>query len=108
MVFVSQVSAEEKDRESLAFNSEDDLKIKSFVEGLGENRSKKVITVMMAPGAVLTDFWTKHSDAILVSFFGGEQFAPAIFNIMDGHVNPSGKLPITFPNSINDANMNET
>jgi beta-glucosidase len=106
MVFVSQVSAEEKDRTSLDFNSEEDQKIASFVQEL--NKTKKIITVMMAPGAVLTDFWTKHSDAILVSFFGGEQFAPAIFNIMDGHINPSGKLPITFPNSINDANMNET
>jgi len=106
MVFVSQVSAEEKDRTSLDFNSEEDQIIASFVQEL--NKTKKIITVMMAPGAVLTDFWTKHSDAILVSFFGGEQFAPAIFNIMDGHINPSGKLPITFPNSINDANMNET
>lgn len=62
---------------------------------------------MIAPGAVVTYKWAQFSSALLVSFFGGEQFAPAIFNIIDGHVNPSGKLPITFPNYDNEANFGE-
>lgn len=63
--------------------------------------------MIIAPGAVATYPWARYSSAILVSFFGGEQFAPAIFNIMDGHTNPSGKLPLTFPNYDNEANFGE-
>lgn len=52
---------------------------------------------MQAGGAVAAGFWEENSDAILTSFYGGEQFSPAVFDVMYGRTNPSGKLPVTFP-----------
>jgi beta-glucosidase len=53
-------------------------------------------------GAVAAGFWRQNADAILVSFYGGEQTAPGVFNILYGQVNPSGKLPISFPETSDD------
>ena len=39
------------------------------------------------------------SSAILMPFFPGEQGSQAIYNVLFGKVNPSGKLPITVPRS---------
>jgi beta-glucosidase len=36
-------------------------------------------------------------DAVMDMWYGGEQQGNALVNIMSGKVNPSGKLPITFP-----------
>lgn len=60
---------------------------------------------MTAPGPVLTKFWSNNANAILVNFYAGEQMAPAMFNVIFGQVNPSGKLPVTFPNSNGELNL---
>lgn len=39
------------------------------------------------------------SSAIIMPFFAGEQGSQALFNILYGKVNPSGKLPISVPRS---------
>lgn len=41
-----------------------------------------------------------HLDAILCCWFAGEQAGTAIARIILGDVNPSGKLPISFPKSV--------
>lgn len=51
--------------------------------------------------------WTTKVDAHLYNFFGGEQAVPAVFNLIEGLTNPSGKLPITLPNKENEQNMSE-
>jgi len=40
-----------------------------------------------------------RSSAIIMPFFAGEQGSQALFNILYGKVNPSGKLPISVPRS---------
>ncbi len=41
-------------------------------------------------------------DAILLGFYPGNEGAEAISNIISGKVNPSGRLPITYPKNAND------
>jgi beta-glucosidase len=67
---------------------------------------KKTIVVLTTPGATLTEF-TKDADAVLVNFYAGEKFPEAIANILTGHANPSGKLPVSFPKFENDIYMNK-
>lgn len=60
---------------------------------------------MQAGGAVAAGFWKDNTDAILASFYGGEQFSPAVFDVMYGRTNPSGKLPVTFPQTQDDQKL---
>lgn len=68
-----------------------------------ENRKagKRTIVVMTVPGASTTVF-RDYVDAILVQFYPGEMAADSAIEIIQGKVNPSGKLPMTFPNGEND------
>ena len=43
---------------------------------------------------------TESMDAILVAWFGGELGAKAIAEALFGKINPSGRLPISFPKSV--------
>jgi beta-glucosidase len=46
--------------------------------------------------------WLNNVNAVLEAWFPGQMGGPAIANLLFGAVNPSGKLPITFPGSVND------
>jgi beta-glucosidase len=46
--------------------------------------------------------WLSKVSAVLEAWFPGQRGAQAIANILFGVVNPSGKLPLTFPASLND------
>jgi beta-glucosidase len=58
---------------------------------------KKTVVVMSIPGAVVMP-WKDLVDAIIVDFYAGEKVSYALVDVIEGKVNPSGKLPITFPN----------
>lgn len=83
------------------FTGESNEKLKAFAEN-AKDKKKKTILVMQQGGATAMGFWKKNCDAILVSFFGGEQWAPATFNILYGYTNPSGKLPVSMPETDKD------
>ena len=46
--------------------------------------------------------WLNQVSAVLEAWYPGLQGGAAIANILFGSVNPSGKLPVTFPASVND------
>jgi beta-glucosidase len=58
--------------------------------------------VVMENGGAQVMPWLGSVSAVLEAWFPGLQGGPAIANILFGAVNPSGKLPITFPASVND------
>lgn len=63
--------------------------------------SDRTIAVLNAGSAVEMP-WLSDVDAVLHAWHSGEQFGPALTGILFGDVNPSAKLPMTFPKELAD------
>jgi beta-glucosidase len=58
---------------------------------------KPVIVVLIGGSAITMSPWLDQVDAVLDAWYPGEAGGPAIADVLFGAVNPSGRLPITFP-----------
>jgi len=62
----------------------------------------KTVAVVITPGAILTPPWDADVSSIITSFMPGQEEGNAVAAILYGDANPSGKLPVTFPNVDNE------
>ena len=61
----------------------------------------KPVVLVLFSGRPLTLRWeNEHVPAILNVWFGGTEAASAIADVLFGDVNPSGKLPMTYPQNV--------
>ncbi len=65
------------------------------------NVNKNVVLVVVSGNAVEMP-WEKQVPAIVQAWYGGTESGNAIADILSGDVNPSGKLPFTFPVKLSD------
>lgn len=59
--------------------------------------NKNVIVVLQAGSPVLVERWAGKVKAIVQAWYPGGEGGNAIADVLLGHVNPSGKLPVTWP-----------
>jgi beta-glucosidase len=66
-------------------------------------------TVAVVETGSATDMpWLDEVAAVFEAWYPGEQQGPALVNLLWGKTNPSGKLPMTFPTSLEDSAMTTT
>ncbi|HEV7377265.1 MAG TPA: glycoside hydrolase family 3 N-terminal domain-containing protein [Pyrinomonadaceae bacterium] len=61
---------------------------------------KPVIIVLMNGRPLTINWLAENTPAILETWFAGTQAGNAIADVLFGDVNPSGKLPVTFPRNV--------
>lgn len=91
----TKIVGEGKDRSNIDLDEQQMNLIKALYQ------TGKPIAVVLFNGRPLTINWVAQNiPAILESWFSGEKGGLAIADVLLGNVNPSGKLPMTFPRSI--------
>ena len=62
--------------------------------------STRTVVVLEGGSAILVDEWIDSVDALLMVWYPGREGGHAIANVLFGDVNPSGRLPVSFPRSM--------
>jgi beta-glucosidase len=80
------------DRKSLALHPEDEKLILAVAAA-----NPRTVVAIMSGSAVITEVWRDKVAGILMLWYPGQEGGHAFADVLLGHVNPSGKLPCTFP-----------
>ena len=62
---------------------------------------KPLVVVLMNGSALAVNWANEHANAILESWYSGEEGGAAIADTLSGKSNPAGRLPVTFYKSVN-------
>lgn len=73
-----------------------------FVRTLRSREGAKIVLVLTGGSPVTDAGIFELADAVLWVWYPGEQGGNALADILFGDINPSGRLPITFPKSLED------
>jgi len=96
VIFVWQWEAEDGDLPNLSLPGNQDELIAAVAA------ANPHTIVVLETGSAVKMPWLEKTAAVLEAWYGGSKGADAIANLLFGAVDPSGKLPMTFPMSEND------
>jgi len=94
IVFANQWLAESFDAEDLNLPNKQD----ALIEAVAKANAKTVV-VLQTGGPVVMP-WLNKVGAVLEAWYPGSSGGAAIARVLSGEVNPSGRLPATFPASL--------
>ena len=85
---------EGEDRTTLMLPGEQDALVAAVVA------ANPRTVVVVNTGSPVTMPWANDVPAIVQSWFGGQEMADALVDVLMGHTDPGGRLPTTFPQRI--------
>jgi len=85
------------DRERLTLRPEDEALIQAVAAA-----NPRTVVAVMAGSAVIMEAWRDRAAAILMLWYPGMEGGRVLAGILLGQVNPSGRLPCTFPRRAED------
>lgn len=97
VIFATQWQTEAEDVEALALPEGQDATITAVAAA-----NPNTVVVLETGGPVLMP-WLGEVKAVLEAWYPGQRGGTAIANVLFGKVNPSGRLPITFPSAASQA-----
>ena len=92
-----EVETEGSDRKSIMLPSGQDELATALAKA-----NQRLVTVIVSGGPVDVSTINKVSGALLASWFNGSMGGKALAEVLTGKVSPSGKLPMTWPNRLED------
>jgi len=92
------MDSEHSDRDSFDLLSEQIELINKTVQ-----ENPKTIVVLISGSPVNMVDWIENVPTVIEAWYAGQEAGNAIADILFGDVNPSGKLPITFPKKLSDS-----
>jgi beta-glucosidase len=93
VVYVRTFESEERDRVSLKLPQSADRLIQAVAA------ANHHTIVVLASGGPVTMPWLNSVAAVVQTYFGGQAQGAALADVLFGDVNPSGRLPLTYPSS---------
>jgi beta-glucosidase len=96
LVFVHQWTSEDMDLPNLSLPDNQD----ALVNAVSAANPRTI--VVLETGTAVTMPWIDKVNGVLEAWYAGSRGADAVANILFGDVNPGGKLPMTFPLSVDD------
>jgi beta-glucosidase len=96
VVFAYQWESEDMDLDNLTLPENQDALIAQVAA------ANPRTVVVLETGTAVTMPWADHVGGILEAWYAGSRGADAVANLLFGDVNPSAKLPMTFPRSVAD------
>ena len=73
----------------------------NFIKKIKKNTDKPLVLVLTGGSPIAIPELHDIADAILFVWYPGEEGGNAVADVLFGNVSPSGRLPITFPKSVN-------
>ncbi|MDN5913889.1 MAG: glycoside hydrolase family 3 C-terminal domain-containing protein [Pseudonocardia sp.] len=95
VVVAQRWATEGRDAADLHLDGDQDDRIAAVAASVAGAAGRTVV-VLETPGAVLMP-WLDQVDAVVAAWYGGAGGAAAIAAVLTGEINPSGRLPVTFP-----------
>jgi beta-glucosidase len=94
IVFATKFSTETEDQRDLALDGAQD----ALIDAVASANPRTV--VVLETGNPVAMPWLGKVPAVLSAWYSGQRGGDAIAEIIAGRVNPSGRLPVTFPASV--------
>jgi len=88
---------EGRDRDTLALPGDQD----TLVERVLESQPRSI--VILHTGGPVSMPWIERAPAVMLAWFGGQELGNALCDVLFGDVDPSGRLPMTFPRQLEDS-----